>query len=107
MRQCSMFSIKKQEPGICAGQHGVDETSVEANKTVRKERDRELIYGYIKAARHYGHTLDELSILLDRPPNAISGRLTELQSQGKIVHTGRKRQTRSGCVARVYTITTY
>ena len=99
--------IKEKNCDICLRKHGGAETSVEANKAVRKERDRELIYGHIQAARHYGHTLDELSVLQDRPPNAISGRLTELQAQGKIVHTGRKRQTRSGCSARVYTIPTY
>lgn len=92
---------------VCASRHGGAETSVEANKAVKKEKDRELIYGYIQEARHYGHTLDELSVLLNRPPNSISGRLTELKVQGKIVYTGRKRQTRSGCLARVYTIPTY
>ena len=107
MDQSSMSSIKKQEPDICRNRHGGVETSVEADKAVRKERDRELIYGYIKTARHYGQTLDELSVLLDRPPNALSGRITELKAQGKIVYTGRKRQTRSGCLARVYTIPTY
>lgn len=92
---------------VCASRHGGAETSVEANKAVKKEKDRELIYWYIQEARHYGHTLDELSVLLDRPPNAISGRLTELQAQGKIVHSGRKRRTRSGCLARVYTTLNY
>lgn len=107
MDQSSMPSIKKQEPDICRNRHGGVETSVEADKTVKKQQDRELIYGYIQAARHYGHTLDELSVLLNRPPNSISGRLTELKVQGKIVYTGRKRQTRSGCLARVYTIPVY
>lgn len=102
MRQLSMLSIKKQEQDICAGRHGGAETSVEANKAVRKEKDRELIYGYIQEARHYGHTLDELSVLLDRPPNAISGRLTELRVAGMICISDLTRKTRTGSRARVY-----
>lgn len=102
MRQLSMLSIKKQELDICARKHGGAETSVEADKAVRKEKDRELIYGYIAAAKSYGHTLDELSILLDRPPNAISGRLTELRVAGRIVISDLTRKTRTGSKARVY-----
>lgn len=102
MRQLSAFSIKKQEPDICARKHQGAETSVEADKAVRKERDRELIYGYIKTARHFGHTLDELSVILDRPPNAISGRLTELRLAGRIVISDVTRKTRAGVSARVY-----
>lgn len=107
MKTPSEASIKKQGNDICSNRHGGADTSVEANPVVRKERDRELVYGYIKSAKHYGHTLDEISVLLDRPPNAISGRLTELKVLGKIIHSGRKRLTRSGCMARVYTIPTY
>lgn len=107
MDQSSMPSIKKQEPDICRNRHGGVDTSVEADKTVKKQLDRAAIYWYIKAARHYGHTLDELSVLMDRPPNAISGRLTELKVQGKIVYTGRKRRTRSGCLALVYVTLNY
>lgn len=106
MEHGSESSIKK-EPDVCAGKHGGAETSVAADKKVQKEADRLLIYGYIVASRHYGHTLDELSVLLNRPPNAISGRLTELSYQGKIIYSGRKRRTRSGCLARVYTTLNY
>lgn len=97
----------KESADICASRHGGVETSVAADKKVQKEADRELIYGYIVASRHYGHTLDELSVLLNRPPNAISGRLTELCYQRKIIYSGRKRLTRSGCLARVYTTLNY
>ena len=106
MHQFSESSIKK-EPDVCAGRHGGAETSVAADKKVQKETDRLLIYSYITAAKHYGHTLDELSVLLNRPPNAISGRLTELSYQRKIIYSGRKRRTRSGCLARVYTTLNY
>ena len=106
MHQFSESSIKK-EPDVCAGRHGGAETSVAADKKVQKETDRLLIYNYIVASKHYGHTLDELSILLHRPPNALSGRLTELSYQRKIIYSGRKRRTRSGCLARVYTTLNY
>ena len=94
--------IKNKEEDVCASRHGGAETSVQADGAVKKERDRQLIYGYIKEAGSYGHTLDELSVLLDRAPNRLSGRLTELRMRGKIVATGLTRKTRTGCKARVY-----
>lgn len=97
----------KNETDVCASRHGGAETSVAADKKVKKEADRQLIYDYIVASKHYGHTLDELSILLHRPPNALSGRLTELSYQRKIIYSGRKRRTRSGCLARVYVTLNY
>ena len=106
MNQFSESSIKN-EPDVCASRHGGAETSVAADKKVKKEADRQLIYDYIVASKHYGHTLDELSILLHRPPNSISGRLTELSYQRKIIYSGRKRRTRSGCLARVYVTLNY
>lgn len=106
MTQFSESSIKN-ELDVCARKHGGAETSVAADKKVKKEADRQLIYDYIVASKHYGHTLDELSILLHRPPNSISGRLTELSYQRKIIYSGRKRRTRSGCLARVYVIPRY
>lgn len=105
MEKPVQFSIKDGD--ICRNKHGGIDTSVEANAAVRKARDRELIYGYIKESKHYGHTLDELSVLLNRPPNAISGRITELKAIGKIVASDRRRATRTGCNARVYTIPVY
>ena len=106
MNNFSESSIKN-ELDVCASRHGGVETSVAADKKVQKETDRLLIYNYIVASRHYGHTLDELSILLHRPPNSISGRLTELSYQRKIIYSDRKRRTRSGCLARVYTTLNY
>lgn len=95
----STSSIKED---ICYNRHGGAETSIEANKRVRKERDRELIYGYIKSAGSFGHTLDELCVLLQRTPNQISGRLTELRVKGRILTSDRTRPTRAGVQARVY-----
>lgn len=94
--------MKKREPDICRRKHGGAETSVEADKAVKKEADQKLILGYITAAKAFGMTLDELSIQLDRPPNRISGRLTELRMNGQIVISDLVRPTRTGCKSRVY-----
>lgn len=95
--------MKEQATGdICASRHQGADTSVEANKKVQKTKDQELIYGYIYHAGRFGHTLDELSIMLHRNPNALSGRLTELVRAGKIVVSEERRLTRTGSHARVY-----
>lgn len=90
------------EKDICASRHGWSETSIEADQKVAKTKDRELIYGYIDHAGRFGHTLDELSIMLHRNPNSISGRLTELRIAGRIIISDERRVTRTGCRARVY-----
>jgi hypothetical protein len=100
MQKEPLFSIK--EPDICASRHGGAETSIMADKKVQKTKDRELIYGYIKSAGKFGHTCDELSIMLHRTPNAISGRLTELRMKGRIVTSDQTRLTRTYSKARVY-----
>ena len=106
--QLNLDSIKLQELNdICAGRHGLADTSVEANKKVQKTKDQELVYGYIYHAGRFGHTLDELSIMLQRNPNALSGRLTELCRAGKIIISDERRVTRTGCRARVYKTSTY
>lgn len=91
-----------KEPDICASRHGGAGTSILADKKVQKTKDRELVYGYIYHAGRFGHTLDELSIMLHRNPNALSGRLTELRMRGKIKISNQRRLTRAGCSARVY-----
>lgn len=102
MRQQTMFSIKKEDDDICARKHGGAETSIEADKTVKKEKDREQVYGLIYHAGRFGHTLDELCIMLHRAPNQLSGRLTELRVAGRIVISDESRLTRTHCWARVY-----
>ncbi len=101
-RQLSLIKLSPVEPDICARKHGVAETSILADKTVEKEKDRRLVYGYVKASGTFGLTLDELSILLDRPVNRISGRFTELRKRGEIVATDATRLTRTNTPARVY-----
>jgi hypothetical protein len=102
MEQPALFPIAQREPDICKNRHQGAETSVEADKKVQKSKDRELIYSYIKMAGRFGHTLDELSIMLHRTPNAISGRLTELRVKGRIVTSDQTRLTRTNSKARVY-----
>jgi hypothetical protein len=93
-----------RQEDICFNRHGGAETSMLADRRVRKSKDRALVYGYVKAAGSYGHTLDELSILLDRPCNCISGRLTELRKSGEIVTSDFTRFTRTRSRARVYVV---
>ena len=104
MRQLTLGNIKLSpiEKDVCANRHGRVDTSVAADKRVQKERDRHLILGYIKASRDYGITLDEMCIVLERKPNEISGRFSELRNQEQIVATSRRRVTRTGATARVW-----
>lgn len=104
MRQLTLGNIKLKpiEPDICANRHGGVDTSVQADKRVKKEYDRRLILGYVQASRGYGLTLDEACIVLERNPNEISGRFTELAKAGLIFATSLRRLTRTGSPARVW-----
>ena len=87
---------------LCFNKHGGAETSMLAHARVQKSRDRALVYGYVKVSGSFGMTLDELSIVLDRPPNCLSGRFSELKRSGEIVASEKKRKTRTQSWARVY-----
>jgi hypothetical protein len=102
MKKESLCFIK--EPDICKNRHCGADTSILADRRVQKVQDRELIYGYIKRAGKFGHTCDELSVLLYKTPNAVSGRLTELRINGRIVTSDQTRLTRTGSKARVYVV---
>lgn len=106
MTQESLFSQQSvtKEPDICMNRHRRSDTSMLADVRVNKGRDREQIYGYIKEAGPYGHTLDEISVLLDRPCNCISGRISELKKAGRIIATEATRTTRTGSWAHVYVV---
>lgn len=87
---------------ICAGRHHHTRESIEANpRRAKKENDRGRIYELV-SGRSHGLTLDEASVLLDAPPNAISGRFTELVEAGALFKSGSRRPTRSGKYAAVY-----
>lgn len=62
---------------------------------------RELIYRLAVKRRKTGITTDEVSVLINRSPNRISGRLTELKKEGRLVKSGRRRMTRLNKTAHV------
>lgn len=104
MHQETLFSQQRatEEPDITRNRHRRSETSMLAHARVSTSKDREQIYGYIKAAGTFGMTLDEMSIVLDRPCNCISGRFSELKRAGRILASALLRKTRTGSPARVY-----
>lgn len=106
MSQFSLFSQQSvtKEPDICINRHQRSDTSMLADVRVSKASDRELVYGYIKSASIFGMTVDELSIILDRAPNRISGRVSELKRSNRIIATELTRKTRTGSWAHVLVV---
>lgn len=90
--------ILRERGDICANRHKGAETSVQANKVVRKEIDAEKVYNAIKQAGNA--TLKEVCVVLGKTPNQISGRFTFLVKAGRIEVI--KGEAREGC--RVYRI---
>ncbi len=85
----------------CSNRHKGNPQSTAAFNVIADkitDKQRELLEA-IKAAP-YGITLDGLSEAYNVPPNAISGRVSELKRLGKI-YTDGTRKTRSGCSAAV------
>ena len=107
VKQLSLETIALDKEDVCSRKHQGAETSVLANAQVDKLKDRALIFSYIHASRHYGMTLDELCIKLERSANCISGRITELLKLHMIAVSNRKRSTRTGSLARVYVAPEY
>jgi hypothetical protein len=87
---------------ICASRHKGVDTSVQANKRVDKDQDRKTVLVFIKLAGDDGMTLDEVCVKMNRKPNEISGRFTELKVREKILRTTRRRPTRTGATAYVH-----
>ena len=102
----SLFSQQSvtKEPDISMNRHRRSDTSMLADKRVNKSHDRELVYGYIKNAGNFGMTVDELSIVLDRAPNRISGRVSELKRGNRVIATEVTRKTRTGSWAHVLVV---
>lgn len=82
---------------VCSRKHGGVETSMEANLRVDKMNDRRRVLALIQGAG--GYTLDQVSAILERPPNQISGRFSELAAAGLICRTSERRKTRAGSSA--------
>ena len=104
MHQQTLFRVQAVETDICRNRHQGTATSILADKRVAKANDRRLVLGYIHEAGMYGHTLDEIAVLLNRGVNCLSGRLTELRKRGQILITEQTRPTRTGSQARVYVV---
>ncbi len=92
MNQPEMFT-----DDICANRHKQADTSVEANKTVKKARDREAVFTTLSVLKR--GTLKDIAKVMCRTINEISGRLTELHKDGRIQIT---KDRRDGC--RVYEV---
>lgn len=78
----------------------VDQGPASRNETyaaVQADHDvaRSKWYTRIVAAGRYGVTLDELSHRYNVPPNAISGRITELAREKLVIRTAQRRETRA------------
>lgn len=78
----------------------VDQGPASRNETyaaVQGDHDiaRSKWYARIVAAGRYGVTLDELSHRYNVPPNAISGRITELAKHRLVIRTAQRRETRA------------
>lgn len=99
MKQLDLFSTKRD---ICANRHRGDRESQQAFERVDTERDRAVVLEIIQEQGANGATLDEISAKLDRPPNCLSGRITELKTSGLIRPSGSRRPTRTGSMAKVY-----
>lgn len=88
---------------ICANRHRGDRESIAARERVSVERDRSTVLNLIAGAPN-GMTLDEIAVALQRSPNCLSGRVTELRANGLIVASGERRETRTGCKAKVWRV---
>jgi len=88
---------------ICAGRHRGDPCSTAAYDRIgpTKEMVQERVLDFACGRGPYGFTCDELSEAWACSPNHSSPRVTELLSAGRLVRSGRRRQTRAGCWAAV------
>ena len=83
---------------VCYNRHKGNEQSKVANKRVQKENDKLKIVKYLQ--EFSTGTLKEIANYLDKQLNQISGRLTELKSDGIIepdLFYGQK-HTKDGCL---------
>lgn len=78
---------------ICANRHGGNANSVAANMRVNKQRDREVIFQLIKDSGLSGVTMKDACAALNKLPNEISGRFSELKKAGLVYVNG----SREGC----------
>lgn len=83
-------------------QHGSDTSRHAADTLTTAHKNRQILLDLLKRRGLEGCTIDEFAQALGVPPNAISGRFSELETDGKICKTPQRRKTRSGKPAVVY-----
>jgi hypothetical protein len=86
----------------CAGRSRGNPESAAAFSPTHAVIMRERVYAFIRAAGAKGATLDETSDAFGIAPNRISGRVTALRVEGRILRTADRRETRTGALASVY-----
>ena len=86
---------------ITRNRHGGNAESTLANRDGNKKKDEARVFEIIKDAGDHGITLDEVAERMDRTPNSISGRISQLKKDGKVAPNGERRKTRTGSSAAV------
>lgn len=74
---------------VCFSRHKGSPESVDANKRVDKTKGQQEVLTLL--SRGAWLTSKEIAALLNKPLNAVSGRLSELRAMGKIEKTGERR----------------
>lgn len=77
---------------VCANKHNFNEQSVEANKKVNKEIDRQRIINFLTSNGN-GYS-KQIARYMNKELHKISGRLSELKLDGVIADTGLRQE---GC----------
>lgn len=87
---------------ITSNYHGGNPESVAANPGKSdKAQQREDVYKVFAREGSYGATSDEVEVLLGKPHQSVSARITELKKFGRLKITSALRKTRAGRYARV------
>ena len=104
MTQPELTFGNEPRPDVCARRHGGDPESLKASQVGDKDKDQKTVLRVIMEAKWNGLTIDEAAVLLNRDPNCISGRFSELVRKRKIMRhpDNLKRLTRRGCQAKVW-----
>jgi len=63
---------------------------------------REAVFNYIAACGLNGATTEEVAIYFNTTPNVVSGRLSDLKKEGRLLDTGLWRYTRNHAKAHVF-----
>jgi len=91
---------------ICASRHGGSPESEDAYAAVkpRKEDLHEAILRELQRRGESGATCEQLSRALGMRYTTTSARISELKRQGRVVSTGERRPTTTGCMAAVLSV---